>query len=537
MPTWETTMNSDEGEYRIARFRERLARDDVAELGVRAEMRGAAVVLTGTLPTADRRDEVLRIADAELSGLAVRADLLVACADPPTGPRSCCDDPERAGRGVVRVAAVGDIHLSPDCGGLLRPSFATLPLCADVLLLAGDLTRHGTVPEAEVVAEEVRDLGVPVVAVLGNHDYHSEREADVGRVLTDAGVTVLEGDRVLLPVAGGKIGIAGVKGFCGGFAGRSAGEFGEREMKEFVRTARRGAEGLYRALSSMDGDGCAVRIALTHFAPVPDTLAGEPVEIYPFLGSYPRGGHRRGGRRPRGARPCPPGDRARYDGGRGTRPQRRPARHPQGLRPLPPAAGPHTGRGTVVPVGRTGATKAARGRRLVPRAPPSSTAAAARAAADVRPTRGEDLCGSLDAECLQDLDLPFGTPQQFLKAYDVDALLGAGQRLEGAPGTGLAFDAQAHGFQFDDVTQRRAGEDTAVELEPACLLGEPSENHPTSPHGEAEVGHDAEKALAVLGDLQGEEASGGPSSVPRWTRAARRSTATPAAEPARWSLR
>ncbi|MFD3663710.1 metallophosphoesterase [Streptomyces sp. NPDC058659] len=187
---------------------------------------------------------------------------------------------------VVRVAAVGDIHLSPDCRGLLRPSFATLPLCADVLLLAGDLTRHGTVPEAEVVAEEVRDLGVPVVAVLGNHDYHSEREADVARVLTDAGVTVLEGDRVLLPVAGGKIGVAGVKGFCGGFAGRSAGEFGEREMKEFVRTARRGAEGLYRALSSMDGDGCGARIALTHFAPVPDTLAGEPVEIYPFLGSY-----------------------------------------------------------------------------------------------------------------------------------------------------------------------------------------------------------------------------------------------------------
>lgn len=192
---------------------------------------------------------------------------------------------ERDG-GVVRVAAVGDIHLSPDCGGLLRPSFATLPQCADVLLLAGDLTRHGTVSEAEVVAGEVRDIGVPVVAVLGNHDYHSEQEADVGRVLTDAGVTVLEGESVLLPVPGGIIGVAGVKGFCGGFAGRSAGEFGEREMKEFVRTARRGAEGLYRALRGMDGDSCAVRIALTHFAPVPDTLAGEPVEIYPFLGSH-----------------------------------------------------------------------------------------------------------------------------------------------------------------------------------------------------------------------------------------------------------
>ncbi|MEV7675453.1 metallophosphoesterase [Streptomyces sp. NPDC088752] len=185
---------------------------------------------------------------------------------------------------VVRVAAVGDIHLSPDCRGLLRPSFETLPLCADVLLLAGDLTRHGTVSEAEVVADEVRDLGVPVVAVLGNHDYHSDQEADVARVLTDAGVAVLEGDRTVLPVDGGRLGIAGTKGFCGGFAGRSAGEFGEREMKDFVRTTRRAAEGLHEALSELSD--CEARIALTHFSPVPDTLAGEPVEIYPFLGSY-----------------------------------------------------------------------------------------------------------------------------------------------------------------------------------------------------------------------------------------------------------
>ncbi len=243
---------------------------------------------------------------------------------------------------VVRVAAVGDIHLSPDCRGLLRPSFETLPLCADVLLLAGDLTRHGTVSEAEVVADEVRDLGVPVVAVLGNHDYHSDQEADIARVLTDAGVAVLEGDRTVLPVDGGRLGIAGTKGFCGGFAGRSAGEFGEREMKDFVRTTRQAAEGLHEALSELSD--CEARIALTHFSPVPDTLAGEPVEIYPFLGSYLLAeGHRRGRRRPRGARPRPHGHRARHDGGRGARPQRRPARHRQGVRPLPPAPHPHGG--------------------------------------------------------------------------------------------------------------------------------------------------------------------------------------------------
>ena len=187
---------------------------------------------------------------------------------------------------VVRVAAVGDIHLSEDCEGLLRPAFSRLADCADLLLLAGDLTRHGTAEEAAVVAGEVRDCGVPVVAVLGNHDYHSGQESEVTRVLQDAGVTVLEGDAVVLPVAGRKVGVAGAKGFCGGFVGRSAGEFGEPEMKAFVRTTRLSAERLTAALGDLAVGDCAVRIALTHFSPVPDTLAGEPLEIYPFLGSY-----------------------------------------------------------------------------------------------------------------------------------------------------------------------------------------------------------------------------------------------------------
>ncbi|MFD5328499.1 metallophosphoesterase [Streptomyces sp. NPDC127092] len=187
---------------------------------------------------------------------------------------------------AVRVAAVGDIHLSEDCAGLLRSAFSALPDCADLLLLAGDLTRHGTAAEAEVVAGEVRGLGIPVVAVLGNHDYHSGEEAEVTRVLRDADVAVLEGEAVVLNVGGRKVGVAGAKGFCGGFVGRSAGEFGEPEMKAFVRTTRLSAERLTAALGDLAVGGCAVRIALTHFSPVPDTLAGEPLEIYPFLGSY-----------------------------------------------------------------------------------------------------------------------------------------------------------------------------------------------------------------------------------------------------------
>ncbi|MFJ8546152.1 metallophosphoesterase [Streptomyces sp. NPDC093586] len=187
---------------------------------------------------------------------------------------------------MIRVAAVGDIHMGLDSQGLLRPAFETLPECADLLLLAGDLTRHGTPEEARVVAQEVRGLAVPVVAVLGNHDHHDEQPEKVTALLQDAGVTVLEGEAAVVECAGTRVGIAGTKGFGGGFVGRSAGEFGEPVMKEFVRTTRRSADSLYAALKELDDRDCAARVALTHYSPVADTLAGEPPEIHPFLGSY-----------------------------------------------------------------------------------------------------------------------------------------------------------------------------------------------------------------------------------------------------------
>ncbi|GHD41679.1 metallophosphoesterase family protein [Streptomyces galbus] len=187
---------------------------------------------------------------------------------------------------MIRVAAVGDIHLGPDSRGTLRPSFETLPDCADLLLLAGDLTRHGTPEEAEVVAAEIKDLGVPVVAVLGNHDHHDDHPDEVTAILREAGAHVLEGESVVLTCGDTKVGVAGTKGFGGGFVGRCAGEFGEPVMKEFVAYSRRRADGLREALQELAGQDCDVRVALTHFSPVPDTLAGEPLEIYPFLGSY-----------------------------------------------------------------------------------------------------------------------------------------------------------------------------------------------------------------------------------------------------------
>ncbi|WP_324787278.1 metallophosphoesterase family protein [Streptomyces sp. H51] len=187
---------------------------------------------------------------------------------------------------MIRVAAVGDIHMGPESQGTLRPAFETLPECADILLLAGDLTRHGTREEAEVVAREIKDLAVPVVAVLGNHDHHADRPAEVTAVLEEAGAQVLEGRGTVVSTPGARIGVAGAKGFGGGFVGRCAGEFGEPVMKEFVRYSRRCADGLRRGLEELRRQDCDVRIALTHYSPVPDTLAGEPLEIHPFLGSY-----------------------------------------------------------------------------------------------------------------------------------------------------------------------------------------------------------------------------------------------------------
>lgn len=184
---------------------------------------------------------------------------------------------------MIRVAAVGDVHLGEDARGRMRPALDKLGEHADVLLLAGDLTRHGTVSEARVVADEFGDLPVPVVAVLGNHDHHDDKPDEVTRVLRDAGLTVLEGDSVTIPVDGHTLGVAGVKGFGGGFAGKCGSAFGEREMKAFIQHTSEIAGSLESALTSLDTD---VKVALTHYAPVPDTLRGEPPEIYPFLGSY-----------------------------------------------------------------------------------------------------------------------------------------------------------------------------------------------------------------------------------------------------------
>ncbi|MCG5213126.1 metallophosphoesterase [Streptosporangium sp. KLBMP 9127] len=183
----------------------------------------------------------------------------------------------------ARIAAVGDIHLGEDVRGKFRERLAGIEERADVLLLAGDLTRHGTVEEGKVVADELRDLPIPVVAVLGNHDYHSDAQDTITALLNDAGVTVLDDASTVLVCHGERLGIVGGKGFGGGFAGKCASEFGEPETKEFVRHTKDIAERWRIALKELQADH---RVVLAHYSPVKDTLEGEPKEIYPFLGSY-----------------------------------------------------------------------------------------------------------------------------------------------------------------------------------------------------------------------------------------------------------
>ena len=180
---------------------------------------------------------------------------------------------------VIRVAAVGDLHCSkttvPDS---LKRLFTQVSESSDVLVLCGDLTDYGLPEEARLLARELAAARVPTVAVFGNHDYESDHGDEVLAILTDAGVTVLDGDGV--EVKG--IGFAGCKGFAGGFGERALQAWGEPTIKAFVRAAVDEALKLERALARLR---TVRRIAVLHYAPIAATVAGEYPEISAFLGS------------------------------------------------------------------------------------------------------------------------------------------------------------------------------------------------------------------------------------------------------------
>ena len=181
-------------------------------------------------------------------------------------------------KGVIRLAAIADIHCNKTSHESLRPLFSQIAESADLLLLGGDLVDYGLPEEAVILAKELNNLKLPILAVLGNHEFESGKHEEVCRILSEAGAVILDGDGYEI----GGIGFAGVKGFAGGFGERALQPWGEPTIKGFVREAIDEALKLESALAKLRTEQ---RIALLHYSPIESTVKGEPVEIYPFLGS------------------------------------------------------------------------------------------------------------------------------------------------------------------------------------------------------------------------------------------------------------
>lgn len=180
---------------------------------------------------------------------------------------------------TLRIAAVADLHVKKTGQASMQALFAAASAEADVMLLCGDLTDYGLVDEAKILSKEISaSLRIPTIGVLGNHDFESGKSEEVVKIMTDAGVTMLDGDAIEIE----GVGFAGIKGFGGGFGRRQLNAWGEDIIKKFVHEAIEEALKLEGALARLR---TPQKIAVLHYAPIHATCAGEPAEINPFLGS------------------------------------------------------------------------------------------------------------------------------------------------------------------------------------------------------------------------------------------------------------
>jgi uncharacterized protein len=184
---------------------------------------------------------------------------------------------------MVRIAAVGDVHASRETRERVDSAFAGIEGRAEMILLAGDLTLTGDPDEAEVLAAAARGSSAPMFAVLGNHDYHSGRADEVVGVLEESGIRVLERGSCTCEVGGVTVGIVGAKGFVGGFPGCALPDFGEPLLREVYAETTKDVVALGEGLLRIAH--CDVRVVLLHYAPVQETLAGEPEGIHIVLGN------------------------------------------------------------------------------------------------------------------------------------------------------------------------------------------------------------------------------------------------------------
>jgi Icc-related predicted phosphoesterase len=186
-------------------------------------------------------------------------------------------------REAIRVAAAGDIHCSQENRAAVVTAFASVAEQVGAILVAGDLTTYGEPEQAEVLAEACRGLDIPVVTVLGNHDWHANRADEIIDVLSAAGIVVLDRSWTVLDCGDTKVGVVGTKGFVGGFPDSTLTDFGEPIMRAVYAETTDEVEALDRGLEAVAD--CPVRIVLLHYAPTSSTIEGEPPGIWAFLGS------------------------------------------------------------------------------------------------------------------------------------------------------------------------------------------------------------------------------------------------------------
>lgn len=179
---------------------------------------------------------------------------------------------------TLKIAAMGDLHVREDNDNAYRDLFGEISREADVLVLTGDLTDLGKPKEAEALAQDLKACSIPIVGVLGNHDYECGAHEEVARILREAGMKVLDGQSVEID----GVGFVGVKGFAGGFGRRMLGYFGEPSIKQFVNETMNETLRLENAMRHVKAKRSVV---ILHYAPIIDTIESEPLEIYPFLGS------------------------------------------------------------------------------------------------------------------------------------------------------------------------------------------------------------------------------------------------------------
>jgi uncharacterized protein len=183
----------------------------------------------------------------------------------------------------IRVAAAGDVHCDEENRAELELAFRRVERDVDAILLAGDLTTYGELEQAQLLAEICRSAEAPVFAVLGNHDWHCNQVDEITSALVDAGVHMVDRSSAVQDVDGARVGIAGAKGFVGGFPDSQLPDFGEPLLRKVYAETSAEVEALDAGLEAIEG--CDYRIALLHYSPTATTLGGEPCGIWPFLGT------------------------------------------------------------------------------------------------------------------------------------------------------------------------------------------------------------------------------------------------------------